>query len=165
MAERLVVADASPLIGLAAAGGFELLRRLFGQITVTAEVRDEVLAGGGLPGASELAGAIRDGWINVDEHTPADATAFLDLDAGEASTLRLAVRHAGPCLVLMDESLGRAYGLDVTGLAGVLLAAKNVHLVRAVRPFFDRLAEGDFRLSNAVIRAVLEQAGEAAPQV
>ena len=116
-----------------------------------------------------MAGAIRDGWINVDEHTPADATAFLDLDAGEASTLRLAVRHAGPCLVLMDESLGRAYarahGFDVTGLAGVLLAAKNVHLVRAVRPFFDRLAEGDFRLSNAVIRAVLEQAGEAAPQV
>lgn len=68
MAERLVVADASPLIGLAAAEGFELLRRLFGQITVTTHVRDEVLAGGELPGASELAGAIRDGWLKVDEH-------------------------------------------------------------------------------------------------
>ena len=31
MAERLVAADASPLIGLAAAGGFDLLRSLFGQ--------------------------------------------------------------------------------------------------------------------------------------
>lgn len=169
MAERLVVADASPLIGLAAAGGFELLRRLFGQVTVTTHVRDEVLAGGELPGASELAAAIRDGWLKVDAHTSADATAFLDLDAGEASTLTLAVAHTGPCLVLMDESLGRAHarvhGLDVTGLAGVLLAAKNAQLVDAVRPFFDRLAKGDFRLSNAVVRAVLEQAGEAAPQV
>ena len=31
MAERLVAADASPLIGLAAAGGFDLLRSLVGQ--------------------------------------------------------------------------------------------------------------------------------------
>lgn len=47
MAERFVVADASPLIGLAAAGAFDPLRRLFGRVTVTAAVRDEVLAGGG----------------------------------------------------------------------------------------------------------------------
>ena len=39
MAERLVAADASPLIGLAAAGAFDLLRKLFGRVTVTAEVR------------------------------------------------------------------------------------------------------------------------------
>ena len=69
----------------------------------------------------------------------------------------------------MDKSLGRAHarahGLDVTDLAGVLLAAKNAHLVHAVRAFFDRLAKGDTRLSNAVVRAVLEQVGEAAPEV
>lgn len=56
MASRLVVADASPLIGLAAAGAFDLLRRLFGQVTITDSVRDEVLAGGERPGARELAG-------------------------------------------------------------------------------------------------------------
>ena len=53
---------------VAAAGGFDLLRRLFGQLTITNTVRDEVLAGGDLPGAAELAAAIRDGWIQ-DEHT------------------------------------------------------------------------------------------------
>ena len=55
MAERLVAADASPLSRLAAAGGFDLLRRLFGKLTITNTVRDEVLAGGDLPGAAELA--------------------------------------------------------------------------------------------------------------
>ena len=60
MAERLVAADASPLIGLAAAGAFHLLRTLFDQITVTAAVRDEVLPGTQLPGGNELAEAIRD---------------------------------------------------------------------------------------------------------
>ena len=51
MAERLVAADACPLIGLAAAGAFDLLGRLFDRVTVTDAVRDEVLAGGGRPSA------------------------------------------------------------------------------------------------------------------
>ena len=109
---------------------------------------------------------IRDGWIRVEPH-PLDPTEFPDLDAGEAATLALAIAHAGPCLVLMDELLGRAHAraldLDVTGLAGVLLAARNADLVAAVRPFLDRLKKIDFRLSPAVVRAVLEQAGEADP--
>ena len=163
MAERLVAADASPLIGLAAAGGFDLLRRLFGQLAITHTVRDEVLAGGDLPGAAELAAAIRDGWIQV-EHTPAAKGAFADLDAGESSTLTLAAAHVGPSLVLMDEPLGRSYadahGLAVTGLAGVLLAAKRASLVESVRPFFERLAARDFRLSDQLVQAILEQAGE-----
>ena len=86
MAERLVAADASPLIGLAVAGAFHLLRTLFDQITVTAAVRDEVLAGGRLPGATELAEAIRDGWINIVD-VPPDLSTFANLGAGEASTL------------------------------------------------------------------------------
>lgn len=87
MAERLVAADASPLIGLAAAGGFDLLRRLFGQLTITNTVRDEVLAGGDLPRAAELAAAIRDGWVQV-EHTPAANAAFAvetGVDLGDVS--------------------------------------------------------------------------------
>lgn len=164
MAERLVAADASPLIGLASAGGFDLLRRLFGRIVVTAQVRDEILAGDELPGASELASAIRDGWIEV-RYIRADTTDLLSLDAGEASTLTLACSHEGPCLVLMDELAGRSYarahGLRVTGLAGVLLAAKNARLVDSVRPFFRRLEKSNFRLSTAIVRAILEQAGEA----
>lgn len=166
MAERLVAADASPLIGLASAGAFHLLRGLFGEIAVTAQVRDEVLAGGELPGASELANAIRDGWIKV-KHIGTEAPSLRDLDAGEASTLTLAVSHDGPCLVLMDELAGRSYagalGLRVTGLAGVLLAAKKAHLVDSVRPFFERLEKSNFRLSTAIVRAVFQQAGEAEP--
>ena len=39
MAEELVVSDASTLIGLAAAGAFDLLRELFGQVAVSTRVR------------------------------------------------------------------------------------------------------------------------------
>ena len=163
MADRLVVADASPLIGLAAAGAFGLLRELFCRITVTSAVRDEVLAGGGRPGVREMIDAIDNGWIEVAIFQP-DTVRFVDLGAGEASTLALAIEHRGSCLVLMDEPLGRAHarahGLAVTGLAGVILAAKRAGLVSGVRPFFERLESSDFRLSEELIRTVLEQAGE-----
>ena len=163
MAERLVAADASPLIGLAAAGAFHLLRALFDQVTVTATVRDEVFAGGQLPGAVELAEAIRDGWINVVDVEP-DLINFTNLDAGEASTLTLAIRHAGPCLVLMDEPAGRSYarrhGIAVTGLAGMLVAAKNACLTHSVRPLLERLRVSGFRLSDEIYRAILVKVGE-----
>ena len=164
MAERLVAADASPLIGLAAAGAFDLLRGLFDRVTVTAAVRDEVLAGGGRPGARELIEAIEGGWIEV-VTVRLNRNHFTDLGAGEASTLVLAIEHSGRCLVLMDEPLGRAHarahGIAVIGLAGVLLAAKRAGLVSSVGPLLERLESSNFRLSEELIRTVLEEAGEA----
>ena len=92
-------------------------------------------------------------------------TPYVDLGAGESSTLALARNHPGACLVLMGDPLGRsharAHGLAVTGVAGVLLAARNKGLVHGIRPFFERLERSDFRLSREIVRAVLEQAGEA----
>ncbi len=91
MEKELVVSDASTLIGLAAEA-FDLLHQLFGQVAVTATVRDEVLAGGDRPGVQELSGAIGDGWIKV---VPVKAIAAVatNLDVGEASTLTLAVEQ------------------------------------------------------------------------
>ncbi|MDE0388665.1 MAG: DUF3368 domain-containing protein [Rhodospirillales bacterium] len=164
MAERLVVADASPLIGLAAADAFDLFRRLFGRITVTVAVRDEVMAGGDRPGAREIAEAIRGGWIEV-AAIPVASGRFMDLGAGEGSTLALAIESHARCLVLMDEPLGRAHarahGIAVTGLAGVLLAAKRAGFISSVRHYLERLEASNFRLSEGVIRTILEQAGEA----
>lgn len=163
MAKQLVIADASPLIGLAAAGEFDLLRKLFGQITVTDAVRDEVLSGGELPGSRELRDAILTGWAVV-VNAPFDATAFPGLGAGEASTLDFAISHPAPCLVLMDDLSGRsharAHRLAHTGLAGVLVAAKKQGLVSSVRPSLEKLAASNFRLSRQVVAAVLQQSGE-----
>ena len=163
MAERLVAADASPLIGLAAAGAFHLLRKLFGRVTVASEVRDEVMAGDPRPGAREMTDAIANGWMEVAE-VRLNKALFADLGAGEASTLALAIESPGRCLVLMDAPIGRAHaralGIAVTGLAGVLLAAKRAGFIASVSPLLDRLEDSNFRLSEELIRIVLEQAGE-----
>ena len=163
MANRLVVADASPLIGLAVAGEFDLLRKLFGRVMVTDAVRDEVLSGEDLPGSLELSNAIQAGWVVVVD-VPFDAAAYPGLGAGEASTLGYATGHRASCLVLMDDLLGRSHakanGLAHTGLAGVLVAAKKRGLLSEVRPLLGKLEAGNFRLSRQLVAALLEQVGE-----
>lgn len=124
---RAVIADASPLIGLAAAKRFDLLRRLFGRITVTRAVLDEVMAGGDKPGARELSSAMREGWIRG-APTPSGTWTFADLGTGEASTIALALEHPG-ALVLMDDlpGLERAaeHGIETARTADVLAAAES----------------------------------------
>jgi len=159
---RLVAADASPLIGLATAGSLHLLRELFGTVTITRLVKDEVTGDAQRPGAQELDAAMREGWLRV---APAPPTTWrlTGLDAGEASTLALAAEHEG-ALVLMDDERGRAQaaelGLEVLDVPGLLLEAKRARLVAAVRPLLDRLRRRGFTISKEALRALLHDAGE-----
>ena len=154
--DRLVAADSSPLIGLATADAFDLLRQLFGTVIITRLVKDEVTARGHLPGAQELKDAMREGWIRV-AAAPPETWQFATLDAGEASTLALAQKRTG-ALVLMDDALGReqaaALGIEVLDVAGLLLAAKSAGLIVSAQPFVARLARRGFTLPEAALRAV-----------
>jgi len=159
---RFVVADASPLIGLASAGALDLLRELFGTVIITRLVKDEITGGPGRPGARELDVAMRDGWLRV-APAPLETWRFTGIDAGEASTIALAVQHDN-ALVLMDDTLGRAqaasHGLEVLDLPGLLLAAKRAQLIRAVKPLVVKLARRGFTLSKDAKTALLNEAGE-----
>jgi uncharacterized protein len=159
---RFVVADASPLIGLAAAGAFDVLEGLFGTVTITELVKEETTRHRDRPGARELDVAMRAGWIHV-APAPLETWRFAELDAGEASTLALALRHERP-LVLMGDALGRrqaaALELPTLDVAGVLLAAKRAELIDAVQPFLARLTRRGFTLPEDARIALLEAAGE-----
>jgi predicted nucleic acid-binding protein len=158
----LVAADASPIIGLAAAGALQVLRDLYGTVTITRLVRDEVARGADRPGARELDDALRAGWIRV-APTPLETWRFAELDAGEASTVALASLH-GNGIVLMDDVRGSAQaaalGLEVLDVAGLLLAAKRAGHVPAVRPLVARLTKHGFTLREDARAALLEAAGE-----
>ena len=163
MARGLVAVDASSLIGLAAVDALDLLERLFGTVAITTAVREEVAAGAGLPGATEVEAAVAAGWIRVVD-VGTGTTDFPRLGADEAATLRLAMAQAGGTLVVIDEQLARtrarALGIPVTGLVGVLLAAKREGHVAQVSSFLQRLRSSGFRLSEDLIRTALTQAGE-----
>lgn len=161
--EKIVLSDASPLIGLAAADAFDVLRRLFKTISITDSVRSEVTARTTSPGSQEVLRGIHDGWI---EHVrdPRGGLLFPTLGAGEITTLNVALRTGPGCLVLMDDFAARAEalacGVVVTGTAGVLLTARQRNLIPAVRPPLEKLFAAGFRMSPGVIDTILKEAGE-----
>jgi predicted nucleic acid-binding protein len=160
--KRFVAADASPLIGLATAGVLHVLRDLFGTVTITRLVKDEITGGRSRPGAELLDAAMRDGWLRV-APAPLETWRLTGIDAGEASTIALAAQHEG-ALVLIDDALGRAQaaalGLEMLDVAGILLAAKRRRLVHAVKPLVARLARRGFTIPADAREALLRDAGE-----
>lgn len=65
----------------------------------------------------------------------------------------------------MDERPGRTvalqYGINVTGVLGILLEAKSKELILAVKPIMDCLInEVNFRVSNQLYTVILKYAGE-----
>jgi predicted nucleic acid-binding protein len=163
VARRLVVVDTSALIGLAAAGEFQLLPRLFGSVVITAAVRAEVLAAPELPGARDVRRAAHEGWLTTLD-PPDFGEDLAALGEGEASVIALALQHVGPSLVVLDDAAARLraedVGLPVVGVLGVLIAAKRRGYLDLVGPRLERLAEHGFRVSPDLVRSVLSEVGE-----
>jgi predicted nucleic acid-binding protein len=163
-----VVSDSSPLIYLSRLGLITLLRELHEQVIVPRAVWEEVAVGGtGWPESENLKRAVSEGWILV--RTPGLSQEVLgpaanQLGRGEVEAILLAKQLQA--MLLTDDSDGRAVaesiGLKVSGTVGVLIRAKAQCHVQQLKPLLDRLRrETNFRISEELIAAALEAAGEA----
>ena len=162
--ERVVVVDASPLIGLAIVDGLGWLRVLFGSVWMPASVAREVLPGVGARGEVEIAAAMESDSIRV-WHGDYAKTKLPDLDEGEADCIRIGLAAGvDKALVIMDERAGRAiateHGLRVAGTAALVGLAKKRALILSAKEKFVQLHASDFRISAAVIETVLRDVGE-----
>jgi hypothetical protein len=163
----IVVSDTSPITNLAAINQLNLLQRLYTHLVIPTAVYNEMVRVDKLvPGAVEVQTLP---WIQTQAIAASQQVKMLqeseeNIDLGEAEAIILALELKAD-LLLMDERRGRAvamrYGLQVTGLLGVLLQAKGNRLIPAVKPLMERLIEqADFRVSNQLYATILEFAGE-----
>jgi predicted nucleic acid-binding protein len=137
---KVVIADASCLILLSNLDQLDTLGKLYGDIWITEQVRAEYR----LPLPP---------FISI--HNPTDRprldTLLNTLDAGEASSIALAIENPG-CRIIIDEKKGRRValqlGLDLTGTLGVLTEAAKRHLIAIDAKLVVRLEKQGFRLSN-----------------
>jgi predicted nucleic acid-binding protein len=171
---RIVIADAGPLIALARIGQLALLGKLFGSVSVTSIVADEVLQGGAFPDGAVLLQAFAQTWlqrVNVDSPSQLSQTKSLmnlyQIDAGEASSMVLAQQtqtEGGQSLLVMDDWRGRNAAqharLPVLGSVGVLLLAKQQGQISHVKPLMLDLRQNGYFLSQRLIDCALQQAGE-----
>ncbi len=155
-----VVSDSSPLIALARIDRLHLLRRLYPSVSISREVHNEVvIAGAGLPGASQVGQAE---WIEVvplqDTQALTHAIKMTGLGRGEMSSILLA-KEIEALIVLMDERKGRRYavaeGLSVIGCIGILEILYRRRELDDLRGAYLQLLNEKVRLDPSTIKQSL----------
>ena len=137
---KVVIADASCLILLTNLDQLDTLRKLYGEIWITEAVSLEYR----LPLPSFI--SIHD----PSDHEQLDAL-LKTLDAGEASSIALAIENPG-CRIIIDEKKGRrvalSLGLDLTGTLGVLTEAAKRNFIKIDSLLIRKLEDVGFHLSD-----------------
>ncbi len=159
----IVVSNATPLITLAKVGHFELLRKLFTEITISREVWDEVVVkGAGRAGALETANA---SWIHVSRitgPTPLLLQRYSNLGSGEVSTIILA-KELSAGLALIDDRKARALatsqGLRLGGSISVLESAYLQSQVDDLKRIYLDLLAAEIWIERATLNASLAKIG------
>lgn len=159
--ESLIIADAGPIIVLAAIGRLGLLQDLAAEVVVPRTVFTEVVAGAPRPGAAEIAAAT---WVKIVDGAPDLMEAFrLVVDPGEAEALAVAKATPGSLLVVDDlraRRVARELGIRLTGTLGILDLSKRAKLLDRVRPELERLAAVGFRIDEVLMQTFLQRLGE-----
>lgn len=158
----VVISDTSVISNLLQIGHQHLLPALFGAIKVPPAVHREITQMSG-PHRFVLA---EHPWLEVKALADYSLATQLQtlLDPGESEAIILA-EELGADVLLIDEAKGRKIaqqrGIAITGLLGVLLAAKAQQLISAVMPLLDRLIqEANFRVSAELYQLIKEEAKE-----
>ena len=162
MADHIV--NTSTLCYLHRAGILHVLPALLGRVIVPGQVVAELSAGRAR--GYDLPEPLVLPWADVRpavQMSP-QLEPFGFLGAGERAVLTLAMANPDS-VAIIDELPGRRvaahFGVNVTGTLNVLLVAKQLGHVAAVRPILDQLRELRFRVSAELRDHILTLAGEA----
>ena len=160
--EEIIIADSSPLIGLARIRQLSLLPKLARRIVVPRAVHTEVtVAQGDAPGAADVAAQT---WLEIQEADLALLPALLMIvGRGEAEAIALAQRAPSAVLLLDDlraRKLADRLGLRRMGTVALLGQAKREGLIPKLRPALDALVANHIFIRQELIDAALKEAGE-----
>jgi hypothetical protein len=160
----IVVSNTSPITSLAAIGYLNLLHELYRTIIIPTGVYKEMTElGYPVPGTIEVQTL---SWIEKKELK--DRCLFNDLHKklhrGESETIALAV-SLNADRVIIGENPGRkkaiSLGLNVIGILGILLIAKQRELITTIQPLMDDLrTKAGFRINQKLYLDVLTTAKE-----
>ena len=160
----IIISDTSPITSLLAVNHIHLLKDMYGLVTIPQGVRQELLRVESR--RTEIENLLSEGWLQVKPIIDQELfkKIFADLDQGESEAITLGLELRAD-LILIDETKGRrmakSYGLQVTGLVGVLMEAKSKKLILSVKELLDELIEkAGFYVKQDLYNSVLKAAGE-----
>lgn len=153
-----VVSNSTPLILLDKINHLHLLKEIYQKIYVPQAVFNEV------SNAKYINTIFKDNdFIEVRDIQSQPFLYPTALHSGEIEVFTLA-KELNASLCILDDLLARNYavhlGLKITGSAGILLLAKELHLITNVKPLLDNLIDSGFRISQNVYESILVKANE-----
>jgi predicted nucleic acid-binding protein len=156
-----VISNTTPLLSLLKIGQLNLLKELYGCISIPLAVYNEIEAGKDKNFYIDIS---RIEWIKIENIHETDAKLYcFDLDEGEAEVLILAHEQQAD-LVILDEIMGRRYAkqmnLKLTGTLGILLNAKKKGIINEIRPLLNELISKGSWLNPALVAKAIEMAEE-----
>ncbi len=147
-----IISNTTCIIVLDNAGSINILRELYGTITITEEVFQEF-------------GKVVPDWIKVVKVKNSNYTKILEqfMDLGEASTIALNIETENSKMIIDDmkaRKFSNKMNLNYTGTVGVLLRAKECGIIKNITEILTLLKLNGFRISEEVERKALILAGE-----
>lgn len=161
MPDQPLVVNSGPIIALSHVGRLGILEKLYPRVVVPQAVSTELEAESHRP-ASDFRKLAP--WADVlapQNDAPALLPGFLG--AGEIQVIQLGLEMPNSLLMLDDaraRHAAEALHLRTTGTAGVLVRAKREGLVDDVVSLLEQMRASGYFLSDKVIAAAQEQAGE-----
>ena len=161
----VIIADAGPIIALSRIGELDLLRNIFHQITITSIVKDEILDNQYSKGKEAVINAITNDWIIVKSITLKDWKPINSgVDAGEESSIYLALQSLEKSLLIIDDQAGRAeakfHKITLMGTAAIIALAEMQGFISSARNTLNALRESGYYIGDAIIEAVLKDISE-----
>lgn len=158
---RKVISNTTPLLSLLKIDQLDILRQLYGEITIPFAVFEEIEMGREKPYYQVLTTL---SWLHIESvGDPKARFYFNDLDKGEAEVIILS-QELNTDLVIIDEILGRHHAkrlnLALTGTLGILLKAKSTGIIAAVTPLIHELEQKGSWFNPKLIAKALELANE-----
>jgi hypothetical protein len=155
----MIISDTSSISNLFQIGKIELLKNLYGSITIAPAVQRELYA---LEEQKEIDNIK---WIKVvaPKNQKKVSELLEELDLGESESIVLAIERNAKYLII-DEYRGRLiaeqYGVKIVGVLGILIQAKQKGLISSVSDEIMKLRAIGFRLNQGLVEKVLRRLGE-----
>ena len=148
-----IISNTSCLILLDNINALDILQKLYQNIYLTEEVAQEY--GKPLEGRMHVVTVKDKNYLRI---------LNTSVDLGEASTIALALQMQEDNVMILDDlkarKLAKQLQLKFTGLLGILLKAKQQHIISSVTDIFTQLKKANFRVSEKLEKEVLRLAGE-----
>ena len=160
---RKVIVNSTPLIALAGINQLDILRKVYGNITIPKAVYEEINAKPDSKCAKQLIDALD--WIRIEKIANTEAKTYYktQLHDGEVEVMILA-KEQNADLVVIDDNNAKKHakylGLIVTGTLGVLMKAKTFGYISELKPLLEQMTKNHIYMSQKLICKCLEMVGE-----